>query len=855
MDLKKLLSDKRIVISVAVVLLLVVVGVIIAIVIGTGKGTASGQGNLATETMSSEVDSDSIDIIVNGDSDGSLVSKSKVRRVTVHDPSIVKDEETGMYYIFGSHMAWGKSEDMISWTLFSNNINRDYATLFAAEAEWAKKAGTAYNVKDNLWAPDVIYNEAMDKWCMYMSVNGPMWNSTIVLLTADSPDGDWTYVGPVIQSGMSNGFGVTFDYEKATGESAVATNRYTLRKNTPQWEPHAIDPCVIYDKDGNLWMSYGSWSGGIGLFRLDNETGLRSYEVKYEYKSGVSDPYFGYKISGGNQKSGEASYIERIGDYYYMFISYGGLVANGGYNMRVFRAEEITGPYVDMSGEDARYPLNAGDPGSTATGDVNGTVGNKVMTYYKWSYSTLGQVAQGHNSVWTEEDGSSFLVYHKRTDNGTEVHQVRVHQMFLNEDGWLVTAPHDYRGEALSEHGYKKDEVVGSYEVLVHRQSINYEGLECVTGQEMILNADGSVSGEFTGTWEVKDNSPYITIKEGNITYKGVLVKQMMEDTDYEVMCFTLIGDNEVSMWGSKYVTGEAAVELSVASKVAALPNLVETDMEFLSEALYHTTLTYSSDKPDVISNDGKVTPQESRTQVNLVATFTNGDYTKTQEYVVTVKAKSEIDQAALDSKYYEGFNNDSRGNWTSANAAGALTIVDSGEARGKYLNFAAGTDSGNRSAYTMLDEAISGKFTLSLDVKLTAGVLSNRSQSAFMILSEDAKDYNVNAAATGGYILKLTNEPPADASGNKDNYTNQTKWILNDGVATVDIPAGEWITITAEVDSDANTATIFIRSYTSGAIYYEGTVQTTGAGNFAGIQMLRGRGIGTMAIDTITVK
>ena len=855
MDLKKLLSDKRIVITVAVVLLLVVVGVIIAIVIGTGKGTASGQGNLATETMSSEVDSDSIDIIVNGDSDGSLVSKSKVRRVTVHDPSIVKDEETGMYYIFGSHMAWGKSEDMISWTLFSNNINRDYATLFAAEAEWAKKAGTAYNVKDNLWAPDVIYNEAMDKWCMYMSVNGPMWNSTIVLLTADSPDGDWTYVGPVIQSGMSNGFGVTFDYEKATGESAVATNRYTLRKNTPQWEPHAIDPCVIYDKDGNLWMSYGSWSGGIGLFRLDNETGLRSYEVKYEYKSGVSDPYFGYKISGGNQKSGEASYIERIGDYYYMFISYGGLVANGGYNMRVFRAEEITGPYVDMSGEDARYPLNAGDPGSTATGDVNGTVGNKVMTYYKWSYSTLGQVAQGHNSAWTEEDGRSFLVYHKRTDNGTEVHQVRVHQMFLNEDGWLVTAPHDYRGEALSENGYKKDEVVGSYEVLVHRQSINYEGLECVTGQEMILNADGSVSGEFTGTWEVKDNSPYITIKEGNITYKGVLVKQMMEDTDYEVMCFTLIGDNEVSMWGSKYVTGEAAVELSVASKVAALPNLVETDMEFLSEALYHTTLTYSSDKPDVISNDGKVTPQESRTQVNLVATFTNGDYTKTQEYVVTVKAKSEIDQAALDSKYYEGFNNDSRGNWTSANAAGALTIVDSGEARGKYLNFAAGTDSGNRSAYTMLDEAISGKFTLSLDVKLTAGVLSNRSQSAFMILSEDAKDYNVNAAATGGYILKLTNEPPADASGNKDNYTNQTKWILNDGVATVDIPAGEWITITAEVDSDANTATIFIRSYTSGAIYYEGTVQTTGAGNFAGIQMLRGRGIGTMAIDTITVK
>ena len=48
-----------------------------------------------------------------------------------------------------------------------------------------------------MWAPDVIWNETMGKWCMYMSINGANYRSVIVLLTADDIEGDWTYVGPV----------------------------------------------------------------------------------------------------------------------------------------------------------------------------------------------------------------------------------------------------------------------------------------------------------------------------------------------------------------------------------------------------------------------------------------------------------------------------------------------------------------------------------------------------------------------------------------------------------------------------------------------------------------------------------
>ena len=92
----------------------------------------------------------------------------RLGRVTVHDPSVVYDPETDMYYIFGSHMAWAKSKDLINWTSFKNNINTDYRTIFAEPASWAAKGSSSYNVSGNMWAPDVIYNEKLGKWCMYI---------------------------------------------------------------------------------------------------------------------------------------------------------------------------------------------------------------------------------------------------------------------------------------------------------------------------------------------------------------------------------------------------------------------------------------------------------------------------------------------------------------------------------------------------------------------------------------------------------------------------------------------------------------------------------------------------------------
>lgn len=97
--------------------------------------------------------------------------------------------------------------------------------------------------------------------------------------------------------------------------------------------------------------------------------GLRNYDVTYA-ESETSDPYFGKKIAGGHYVSGEASYIEYIGGYYFLFMTYGGLEAAGGYQMRVFRSLSPDGPYVDSKGSSAiynSYQLNFGLLLMTAT--------------------------------------------------------------------------------------------------------------------------------------------------------------------------------------------------------------------------------------------------------------------------------------------------------------------------------------------------------------------------------------------------------------------------------------------------------------------------------------------------------
>ena len=525
------------------------------------------------------------------------VSAVSLKRVSVHDPSVVWDPSSQTYYIFGSHRDHAKSTDMMNWTKItvpwatatSSNADPNVAFTtpevtkikkggqeydFAFDAvKWSALGGaqgqTKYNVTGNQWAPDVIYNKAMQKWCMYLSINGDNWYSSIIMLTADNIEGPYRYQAPVVISGFKNGTEYKdTDLEVVLGSLDALPDRYKTGSKWGERWPNNIDPCVFYDEEGKLWMSYGSWSGGIWMLELDEETGLRDYDVEYELTgkgNGITvDPYFGKKIAGGYYVSGEASYIEHIGDYYFLFMSYGGLAAggkandynNGGYQMRVFRSENPDGPYKDMNGTDAvynSYQLNFGP-------DANSNRGINIFgAYTDWgnqAKGNLGERSQGHNSIIAAEDGRTYLVYHTRFQNRNEEHQVRVHQVFLSKNGWLVAAPFEYTGEQVTTadiattQQIATDQIPGDYKLLIHKYKLNHLKKEAVSPVDIQLNADGTISGSQTGTWSIEEGTSYVIIKIGSTTYYGVFVEQTLEPTDDKAVAFTAVTKNGQTIWG-----------------------------------------------------------------------------------------------------------------------------------------------------------------------------------------------------------------------------------------------------------------------------------------------------------------
>ncbi len=468
------------------------------------------------------------------------------KAITCHDPSIFKDFD-GTYYIFGTHITGGYTTDLRNWTSIDGQFRNTFTEETKAKIrEWNKDSGDWYGY---LWAPDVIYNPVLKKYCYYLSANGDDWKSNIVMLTSDKVTGPYEYAGSVVYGGFTAEDAGETDVLYALGTDTLPDRYIKNGVKNRQWGnkwPNCIDPCVFYDDDGKLWMSYGSWSGGIFLLELDENTGLRDYTVKYDTDN-HSDAYFGKKIAGGMYVSGEGSYIEKIGDYYWLFMSYGGLEAKGGYNVRVFRSKTVDGDYRDLLGNSSIY--------DTRVTNHNQSVGVRLFGGYKWRTFNQGQVAQGHNSAFVDDDGRAYMIYHTRTTDGSEGHTVKVHQLFTNAEGWLVAAPYITAGEKLSDNGVKTEDLVGSYDVIIHELAINYAKLEAKTPKYINLNADGTITGDFDGTWSITPGTSYIYLSFNNDNYSGVALKMNVENTKIETPVFTVVGERtQVTVWGRRSI-------------------------------------------------------------------------------------------------------------------------------------------------------------------------------------------------------------------------------------------------------------------------------------------------------------
>ena len=384
------------------------------------------------------------------------------KNVAVHDPSIIKADD-GYYYIYGSHMAAARSADLIDWEYISKDATNAGCTL-VENVQTQMKEALSYARTKTFWAPDVVQLENGTYVFYYCTCEGSSPLSMLGIAYADKPEGPYVNQGVILKSGYS-------------GYNA---NHY----------PNVVDPCTFFDKEGRLWMVYGSYSGGIYILEMDTETGF-----PLEGQS----PY-GKKLLGGNHSRIEAPYIlySPETDYYYMFLSFGGLNANDGYNIRVCRSENPDGPYVDALGQD--MIKCKGRNGSFFNDPDYEPYGVKLMGGYEFMPAdgdknrfTLAYRSPGHNSAYyDEETGRYFIVFHTRFANSGESFQVRVHQMYMNAEGWPVVSPLRYAGERPEKVDVSL--MSGAYKVLLHGRDINKVEHE---SQVVTLNADGTITGAF----------------------------------------------------------------------------------------------------------------------------------------------------------------------------------------------------------------------------------------------------------------------------------------------------------------------------------------------------------------------
>ena len=645
----------------------------------TAQVTLNGQNytDIKTETISA-LAHDFVGNIctVCGGIDMSKPEKGSGSTVAVHDPSVIiayadnygivypedGDGRTKVYFIFGTQLAAAYSFDMESWAAFTptfyeegtETLSADYYKVFKTVADWSGYKDSA-TVLGNTWAPDIIYNPELKKWCVYYSLSGDgnkHKQSSVYMMTSSSITGPYVYAGSVVYSGMTNktrGAG-NADYQKVTKESTIPDRYLTSGAWSNNYGVHCIDPAVMYDKAGGLWLFYGSWSGGIALLKLDNGTGLRDLDYKYGYTefgddgavwegtSLVYDPYMGIHIAGGWWVSGEGPYVEYIDGYYYLFMSYGGYAPDGGYNMRVFRSKEITGKYLDPDGTWAVFGSGGNNFGSVVDHGLS------FMQNYKWSWWTgPASLSQGHNSAVVDTDGNAYLVYHIKYDDGTDHHNVEVHRLVKAAEGadsWYLVAPFQKSGYDRILEGATQQLVAGGWNVLIHRPIANYGAKEYNTDVAVTLNADGSVTGAYTGSWSV--NGQYITIElEGEGTFNGVLMEQQIEGIDGEQITYTFTAMNEggLCVWGARF-TDELAAQL-MADRIT-FPDTILGDLGFETQGLWGTTIAYSSSNPAVLSNDGTFTAPAEDTELTLTVTVSIGSASISQTKTFTIKGLSE---------------------------------------------------------------------------------------------------------------------------------------------------------------------------------------------------------------------
>ena len=421
------------------------------------------------------------------------------------------------------------------------------------------------------WAPCIYFNEPDQTYYLYYSCSAyGTRNSFIGCAKSKTLDKGWEDCGVLIHTRTGDG------------------KKY-----------NAIDPVVIKDADGKLWMIYGSFFGGIAIVELDPKDpskllhpgthgttiACRGYEKVYEQDGFEGRPTVsvdGQSFTAYGIEGASIVYNPKT-QYYYLFVSYDRLALT--YHVRVGRSKNVEGPYLDYNGKPLVYDQEKQGPG-----DVNGT---KLIGPYRWKSTGAGWVGTGHTTLFRKDPRSNYshLFFGSNSkDRANGASFVGLRRVFWSKDGWPLLSPCIYAGEDLEigsgvkvvdgkrtwgKNIVEKDGILNSgdsaqWDFIVFSVTDDTTFRHIDESTIYSLKADGTIEGG--GKWELDDDKSitmfadglyggYVECENGIITHvelpngvkaDGVCAYGWDQDRKCQTVFFTGLTDKGIPVWGQR---------------------------------------------------------------------------------------------------------------------------------------------------------------------------------------------------------------------------------------------------------------------------------------------------------------
>ena len=286
--------------------------------------------------------------------------------IQLSDPAVTQVAERLWLYSTGPGIAVRSSADILAW--------QDEKPVFDQNPAWIADVLPAVT---DLWSPSIAYFGGQFH-LYYAASTYASDQSCIGHATADSigPGEAFTDLGSLICSNVSG-----------------ATDNF-----------NAIDPSIFFEDETDPWLVFGSYDSGIKLIALDAQGNRLDSQMTSIAARSSDNPAI------------QAPFLMKRSGYYYLFVSFDHCCegANSDHSIRVGRATELTGPYVDRDGVEM---LNGG--------------GTLVLA------SDSNWRGPGSNTVFMFS-GKRYEAYHAYdASNGTAT--LRIAELDFDNDGWPVS--------------------------------------------------------------------------------------------------------------------------------------------------------------------------------------------------------------------------------------------------------------------------------------------------------------------------------------------------------------------------------------------------------------------------------